>query len=427
MRDLLTRSALAAALIAVGGPATASAEATSKMIVTERYGKSCRGSVEGFPVLVLRGTHRERGEAHGFLGAREIIRTCETMAGTVNAMVQPKTEGGGWEAAKKMVSRFRFPARFRAELDGMMHGLKKALPQVGDRTLKATGAEVTLADLEVLQCGDVLELMRCSQFSAWGSLTPDGGTIIGRNWDYPPIFPFDTYCLFAVAPAEKGLQKTMEAMWFGMIGAGMGCLNEGGVYLSANDAGDEDPGKVQSPTPAALALRVTAETVRADHPLAAVEENLDQKTALAILYHLVAPAEAQGQAARAFVFEHAPGATTPIETRIRRSSRALPEALILTNDPLLGKGKGGSEICERYACLEKTLRDPETRGRLDFERAHTILDAVAVSKPTLTTQYSAVVWPAKKEVRLAVAPAPGQSAPRQKYVRVRWDEVFGRR
>jgi len=426
MRGLLYQAALAAALAALLVQTSASAEDRETVTVSERYGRSCRGSVDGLPFLVLRGTHRERGEAHGFLGAREIIKTCDAMAGVVSGMGGPEAKGEGWEAAKTLVRRFRFPERFQDELQGMMDGIRKALPDPGDRMLKATGAEITMEDLEVLQCGDVLELMRCSQFSAWGALTADGGTIIGRNWDYPPIFPFDTYCVFAVEPVEEGLQKTIDAMWFGMIGAGMGCLNGEGVYLSGNDAGSEDPSKVQFPVPAALAVRMTAETAGAGNALAAVGENIDQKTALAILYHVVAPPGGQGQAERAVVFEYAPGVTSPIETRVRRSPSTLPEALIVANDPLIGKG-GGGESSGRYESIEKALSNPETRGRLDFERARAILDAVAASSPTLTTQYSAVVWPGRKELRIAVAPAPGQAATKQEYARVRWGELFGTR
>jgi hypothetical protein len=425
MRSLFVRSMFAAMALALLS-AAASAEEMPIVNVSQRYGQSCRGSVGGFPVLVLRGTHRERGEAHGFLAAKEILKTCDAMAAAVNSMEPAGTGETGWEAARKLVNRFQFPERFQAELEGMLHGIEGALPDARDRKLKATDTEVTLEDLKVLQCGDVLELMRCSQFSAWGSLTPDGSTIIGRNWDYPPIFPHDTYCAFAVEPAEKGLQKTLDALWFGMIGAGMACLNEGGVYLSGNDAGSEDPSRVRSPVPVMLAVRTAAETALASDPLAAVERNIDQKTALALLYHIVAPAGPEGQGAKAFVFEYAPGATSPFAARVRRSTLTLPDALILTNDPLIG-GASGGEVCDRYARMEKALADPSTQGKVDFEKARSILDSVAASGPGVTTQYSAVVIPAQKEVCVAVAPAAGKPATKQGYVRLQWDVVFSLR
>jgi len=41
--------------------------------VRERHGKSYIGTIDGFPLLVLRGTQRERGEAQGRLCASEIL------------------------------------------------------------------------------------------------------------------------------------------------------------------------------------------------------------------------------------------------------------------------------------------------------------------------------------------------------------------
>jgi hypothetical protein len=417
------KSAAAVLLAVLFLSAAAAAQDEPTVTASARYGRSLRGSVDGLPLLVLRGTHRERGEAHGVLAAREIIRVCDSMAGIIAQGSGAGTDGAGWEAAKDLVGRFRFPARFQEELRGMMDGVEKALPEARDRRLQATGAEITLEDLKVLQCGDVLELMQCSQFSAWGSLTLDGSTIIARNLDYPFLFPADTYCVVAVEPAEDGLQKTMDAAWFGLMWLGVTCLNEEGVYLAANDAGDEDPTRVSSPVPGALALRMAAETARADNPLAAVKENIDQKTALAILYHVVAPAGPEDQAERAFVFEHAPGATSPFEARVRRSTPALPDALVVTNDPLIG-GSAGAEVCERYAHIEKALADPAAQGRVHFEKARSILDSVARSSPTTTTLYSSVIWPARREMRIAVSPAPGESATKQRYARVQWSAVF---
>jgi hypothetical protein len=171
---------------------------------------------------------------------------------------------------------------------------------------------------------------------------------------------------------------------------------------------------------------VTAETAGVGDALATTEGNIDQKIALAILCHVVAPAEPENQAERAFVFEHAPGATSLFEARVRHSSPTLPDALILTNSPLIGGG-AGAEICERYARIEKALSDPDAQGKVDFEKARSILDSVAVSSPTNMTLYSAVVWPSQREMRIAVAPAPAKSATRQDYVQVQWSDVFGLR
>jgi hypothetical protein len=175
--------------------------------------------------------------------------------------------------------------------------------------------------------------------------------------------------------------------------------------------------------PAALAVRMAGETARASDPLAALQRNIDQKTALALLYHIVAPAGPGGQAPRAFVFEYAPGATSPFEARIRRPSAVLPDALIVTNHPLL-TGEGGGHSLERYARIESALSDPDAKREVDVDKVRSILDSVAASGPGVTTQYSAVAMPAQREIDIAVAPAPGKLATRQQYVRIQWEAVF---
>jgi len=391
--------------------------------MAENYGQSVRASADGFPLIVLRGTHEERGRAHGFLAAREIVRTLDAMAGAINAGGDSGEGPTPWAAACEMVDRFAFPGRFLTEVGGMLAGIEEALPDAADRTLNATGAPLTLEDLKVLQCGDVLELMQCSQFSAWGHLTPGGEIVIGRNWDYPPIFPFDTYMIVAVDPAEPGLQRTIDALWFGMIGAGFACLNESGVYISGNDGGREDASAVEDPCPAALAIRMAAETAAPADPLGPVREMIDQRTALHLLFHIVAPPASPGAAARAWIFEHRPGAEGHFEERLRGTGQTFPEAVFVTNTPMIGKSDDESG-CERYEKIRDALSAAGGDNRIDLAAAKAILDSVSVSERDRTTQYSGVIFPQGMEMHIAVSRAPAQSATKQPYTRVRWADVW---
>jgi hypothetical protein len=399
------------------------AQDTREVTVTQRYGTSVRATVDGFPILVLRGTHRERGKAHGFLGAREIVKTVDAMAATIKTVGQQREKSVSWADAVTLVDRFRFPERFVAEIEGMLEGIEAALPEGADRTLSATGKPVTLDDLRVLQCGDVLELMLCSQFAAWGSLTADGQAVIGRNWDYPPFFPHDTYCIFAVDPDEEGLAATLDALWFGMIGAGFACINEHGIYFSGDDGGREEKGVIAAPCPAALAMRMAAEAATLEDPLAAAREAIDQKTALNILYHVVAPPLKAGGAPRAWIFEHMPGAKGTFEEHIRRPTAEISDALFVTNTPMIGRADADSG-CRRYETLLKALSAGKG-AKLDFESARSLMDSVAVAEPSLTTQYTCVAFPQRMEIHIAVSPAHGQSATRQRYTPVKWADVWG--
>jgi hypothetical protein len=171
---------------------------SSEITITARYGKSVRGSADGFPLLILRGTHTEHGKAHGFLSAKEIISSIETMAGFIDR------SGSNWDDFVAGVKRFTFPERFEQELGGMLSGIHGALGVPAQRIVPALKREVGLDDLKVLQCGDLFELAKCSQFSAWGPFTSDREVIVGRNFDYPPLFPTQNPVVLAVEPADGG-------------------------------------------------------------------------------------------------------------------------------------------------------------------------------------------------------------------------------
>lgn len=399
------------------------AEEGPQIMVIESYGNSVRGSVDGFPLLVLRGTQEQRGRAHGYLGAREIVKTADAMATKINLSGSGEGEESKWAKAKRYLEGFKMPERFTVELESMLGGIEEALPDPGDRTLKATGRPIALRDLCMLTCGDVLELARCSQFSAWGDLTPDGSIIIGRNWDYPAIFPFDTYCIFAVDPEEDDLKKTLDAMWFGMIGGGLASLNEDGVYLSGNDGGDEEKGVIENPCPGMLAMRMAAETASRDNPLQPMKEFVDQKTVLTLLYHIVTPPTEPGGAPKAWILEHVPGSGLPFEKRLRTPKKELPQAIFVTNTQMLGK-KDSESDCERYESLRRALYSSGKDAPIDLEKAKKMLDDVSVANRTgNSTQYSAVVFPERLEMHIAVSRSPGTSATKEPYTRVQWADI----
>src|SRR5262245_54905932 len=147
IRSCLTRRGLCALLLLLWTPLLA--QSTDAVVVTQRYEKSVRGTVDGFPFLLLRGDHGERGEAHGVLAAREILKSCDGMALFIAA------HGGGWDKALTAVQRFEFSPRFETELAGMLRGIRKALPRSEDRVLSAAGREIGLDDLKVLQTGHI--------------------------------------------------------------------------------------------------------------------------------------------------------------------------------------------------------------------------------------------------------------------------------
>jgi hypothetical protein len=419
-----------AVLIALLATSLVRAETT----VVARHGSSLRASVDGRAVLVLRGSHAERGEAHGMLGAREIVETVEFLAGklnTIGALVDPDRTAAdkpriNWQNFRKAAEHFEMPDRFREELAGMLHGIEQALPTYADRTLKATGQAITLADLRALQTCDVLELMRCSQFSVWGDLTTDGQVLVGRNWDYPPVFSSTTYCVFAVEPTEPALSPTLDAMWFGMLGTGMAALNRHGIYLAANDGGvHRSMLAVGHPMPAALVGRILIETMTPEDAAEKLRIFLTDRVALALIFHLVVPASSSGQATRAYALEYAPWADAA-RNLLREPELARSDCLVCTNHFVVDSAQATGNTAERFGLLANTIRlQRQKQQKIDFEAARKMLDSVGRRTPLMTTQYSAVAWPAQRKLRIAVSPKTGKSATAENYVLFEWDELFG--
>ncbi|MBX9789300.1 MAG: C45 family peptidase [Pirellulales bacterium] len=408
--------------------------ARGETTVVARHGASLRASVDGRAVLVLRGSHAERGVAHGVLGAREILETVDFLAAklnTIGALVDPDRTAAdkpriNWQNFCKAAEHFEMPDRFREELAGMLHGIEQALPAEADRTLKATGQAITLADLSALQTCDVLELMRCSQFSVWGDLTDDGQVLVGRNWDYPPVFSSTTYCVFAVEPTEPELSPTLDAMWFGMLGTGMAALNRHGIYLAANDGGvHRSMLAVEHPTPAAVVGRMLIEAMTPDDAPEFLRTFLKDRVTLALIFHLVVPASSPGQATRAYALEFAPWADAA-RSLLREPDLARSNCLVCTNHFVANSPQATGNTAERYGLLADGIRAHRKRDeKIDFEAARKLLDAVGRRSPLNTTQYSAVAWPAERKLRIAVSPKTGKSATAEPYVLFEWDELFG--
>lgn len=72
---------IAGCVVVAGLMLAAQAQAGQPTVeVKVRHGQSWRGTSDGLPVLMLRGTHRERGEAHGKLAGPEIVKSCNQLA-----------------------------------------------------------------------------------------------------------------------------------------------------------------------------------------------------------------------------------------------------------------------------------------------------------------------------------------------------------
>jgi hypothetical protein len=400
---------LGLALLTIAVNSIANGEEFPRAEIKTRYGQSWRGTVDGLPVLMLRGSHRERGEAHGRLAGPEIMKSCDQLASLLHRRLP-----GGWQASLIVSKQFQLPKRYLEEMQGMLAGIQQSTTPE-QRTLATTGREMTVADLTLLNTPDVFELFRCSQFSAWGSAAKDGELIVGRNFDYPPILPRDNFCILAVEPSEAGLRPTMDSLFFGFVGCGIAAIRDDGIYVAPNTGGPS-PREIlpKEPIASGLVLRTFLETAQ---PATAIEEltkDMHAHFALPILLHVV-PAKSQLGKQTPIIFEFTPSATTP--TSVARQPEPGVPCLFVANHHVknsadLGKGRCGilKSECERCVTAGKPI---------GFQEALQLLHAARQD----TTFITAVTWPHAGRMKVAIA-EPGKVATESRFYSVDWKAVF---
>lgn len=376
--------------------------------IKARHGQSWRGTVDGMNVLMLRGTHRERGEAHGRLAGKEIVASCNQLANILN-----KRLPGGWSASIVLAKQFQLPQRYREELQGMLAGIEQSTTEE-ERTIATVGRSVGVDDLVLLNTADVFELFRCSQFSAWGSAAADGELIVGRNFDYPALLPRENFCVMSIEPAESGLRPTFDALFFGFIGCGISAINDAGMYIAPNSGGPS-PREIlpKEPIGAGFVLRNYLETARPEKAVEELTAQVKAHFALPILLHAV-PAKTELGKQTPIILEFTPSATAP--TAVARKPEEGVNALFVANHHVrntvdLGRGRCGilKSGCEKCLAGGKPI---------DFAVAKEMLHAARQND----TFISVVSWPHAGRMRAAIA-EPGKVATESRFYDVDWRAI----
>jgi len=380
--------------------------------IQERHGKSYIGTIDGFPLLMLRGTQRERGEAQGRLGAASILATLDD---AIIPLIQKRTPGAWERDFVKGAAAFSFPPRFEEELAAMLEGIRGARPKKEDRTLRSLSREITIGDLKALNCLSDLLGAGCSSFSAWGSRTADGAPVIGRNLDYYAFPLASKTVLLATEPAEKELKATIDVLLPGFVGVGT-AMNAEGVFLALHDEQGLSGGARSAWVPRSVALRAAIETASSVMDVAASLQGLPVRVGNNV--HVCGPT---GPAA---VLEWDGNAKDGGLTR--RAPEGNGETLVCTNHycarrkPDTGGDSGG-----RYASIEKGLEALESAGRkVDLESSRKLLQGVG-RDGGVVTHLSIVAWPATRRWAFSVSPQTGVSAFKGRWIALEWKDVFG--
>ncbi len=131
-------------------------------------------TIHGVKVLTLTGSPHDNGYARGFLMAQEIRENLEV----IDALLPPNVDFN--LAQKAVIPRLVRTDSEKQEIDGLIEGMRAKLGDKGI-TLKRIGRPLSSDDIWfILAFPD----MHCSAFAAWGTLTSDGGLVVGRNLDY---------------------------------------------------------------------------------------------------------------------------------------------------------------------------------------------------------------------------------------------------
>lgn len=241
-------------------------------------------SVGSVRVLRVWGTPRERGHAHGYLLAEDIVRL-------LDGYLKEAEVTGGVEAYQRRLPHlgrtFVVQPRYEEELRGVAEGIaahlgpKAIVPSLG----RAIGYE----DILAINCIPDSARMGCSSFAAWGPLTKDGGTISGRNLDWHRIAALrGTEVVIAnTSEPASGAIGWVSITWPGFIGCSTG-MNATGVTLAIHDVQDGSRSTNSTITPRCLILREAIETCKPPYVVSDVESAIRRRTFLVSTNVLIA-------------------------------------------------------------------------------------------------------------------------------------------
>ena len=426
MRGVIRRrwtDSMVAILFCVLALASSRLSAGAKVETVGRHERSERGMLQGIPTLILRGTHAERGEAHGVLCAREIVAVIRGyVIPTAKAGSQAVTGQSGLDAYEKVIRpsmhALHWAPRFEEELAGILRGIRQALPDPKDRFLPELGREL---DLKAWNTLADWSYQGCSSFAVWGTLTPDGQAVVGRNLDFPSSPELcNAHCLMAFVPDKEESQPILGVSFMGLIGI-VTAMNQDGVFVSMHNVGKQVSSDKAGRVPRCLALREALEHSRRVTALADIPEALRRQPILVGNNIILSRPARRGPLALVLEWDGDPldeGVT--VRSQEQRDGA---NALFCTNHHLdRGGGKSDPGSVSRYAAMRDEIGRFLTEGRQvsSLDDARRVL-ARAAGPNTL---HSVVVWPAARRWALAISPGEGHPAVEQPWVEFSWSDLM---
>ncbi len=371
--------------------------------------------LQGVPILRVWGSPREQGYAQGYhFGARWLQLFDEYVRETDSARA--------FEAASMLVThRFKIPAVYEEELKGIFEGVTEKMK--GHLNVPSLGRAMEYRDLVAINCIPDSTRMGCSSFSAWGPLTRDGNTIVGRNLDWIFYDALDGPQV-VVARVQSGLDPRLSTVMIGWP-CFIGCLtgmNSKGVTVSLHDAPGRPVSDVSRLMPRALILREALENSRTATAIEDVARVLEKHTS-AVGNNVPIAFPYDGQHSPAAVFEYdgdlerGGGVTTRLADGTAGSLACL---LACTNHY---RKRGEPTACDRYEKIEGRLKEALAAGqKIGVPEAWQILKSVEVAGRVFTFQ-SVVFEPNQMRMHVAFS-SESTPAPEKKPVEINVGELF---
>ncbi|MCY2925998.1 MAG: C45 family autoproteolytic acyltransferase/hydrolase [Planctomycetota bacterium] len=238
---------LAAALVLSVGAGAATGQPAGAPEGKDEFGEFRR--VQGVGVLTLWGTPYQRGLAHGRLVSQGVLDMVDRLCGS-NLLI--RREGDYDRVVLPLMARFHFEPDDEDELRGILDGVKERL---GDKAvLRRLKRPLSIPDLKAYNTAGDWRRHACSSFAAWGTLTKDGHTWVGRNFDYLPAPEYYPNQMIVVQRAAAGKEAWAGVGVPGLIGCITG-LNAKGVFLATHDVHLPVGKPVEGYAPRLLVLR----------------------------------------------------------------------------------------------------------------------------------------------------------------------------
>ena len=356
---------------------------------------SVNGSIEyqgDQKILNLWGTNYERGYAHGYLLADEIMYVFEEYVVKV-CLHNSESQFDLWA---ERTTHFYFAPEYDQELQGMLQGM---IDSGEDIHFDLKNRDLNLSDLKMWNA--LRAIVACSSFAVWDESSLTGETIDARSFDTSEViytYLTEYTFLMTVETADPSQPDWAGVTHPGLIGPVSG-VNEYGVTVTANKANAEQHVGGYQYVPPILLLRGSLDQADDIDPIGDIYNYLvNSEKMRGLIIHVSFPY--QGASDSSVVFE-----TDYYETVIRYSDYDFPEYehIIATNHFVERQGvippTPGS--LSRYNFITSRLVDKyETGdGKVDPSEAWDII--AQVGGPT--TQHTILFQPNGMSFDLSIA------------------------